>query len=128
MAKVQIHDNPAETPSAETPSQAVIRAANEILTVNDALGRAIGIRRLAPVERLRMLKLIGGQNEHYMGMASLAFLVVGIDADPIAKPANDLQLEALIQRLGDDGIEAVANGALQHFRDAEPSKADLKNA
>lgn len=122
MTKIRIHDAPAET-----PSQSVIRAANEGVTVTDRTGRAIAIRRLGPVERLRMLKLIGGQNEHYMGMASLAFLVFSIDGDAIARPVNDLQLEALIQRLGDEGIEAVANGAVAHFQDEAASKADIKN-
>ena len=126
MTKVTVHSG--ERPPVETPSQTVVRAANEIVPITDALGRTIGIKRLGPVQRLHMLKLIGGQNEHYMGMASLAFLVESIDGTPIAKPVNELQLDGLIGRLGDEGIETVAAGVVEHFgTDEAKTRDEIKN-
>jgi hypothetical protein len=127
MTKVTVH-TADQAPLVETPSQTVVRAANEVFPVTDSLGRVIGIKRLGPVQRLHMLKLIGGQNEHYMGMASLAFLVESIDGTPVSKPVNELQLDGLIGRLGDEGIEAVANGVVEHFGTEEAKTRDeIKN-
>lgn len=104
MAKVTIKHEPIET-----PSQAIVNAANQIHTV-EAAGRTIGVRKMQALDRLKMFEVIGAENaknEPYLGYAALAFHVVSIDGDPVSRPATKLQLEALIQRLGDDGMEAV---------------------
>lgn len=125
MPKVTVHDvnNP---PPVETPTQKIVRAANDPVEVVDATGRVIVIKKLTPVERLRMLKLIGGQNEHYMGMAALAYLVASIDGSPVTKPTSELQIEARIQQLGDDGIDAIAKGAAEFAEDGA-GVDELKN-
>lgn len=99
----------------ETPSEAIIKDAQRPATATDAAGRQIGVRRMGPLDRLKMFEVIGpenSKNEPYLGYAALAFHVGSIDGEPVARPATKLQLEALIQRLGDDGLEAVG-AALQ---------------
>jgi hypothetical protein len=42
-------------------------------------------------------------------MALLAASVAAIDDVPVPPPANEAQIEAMVSRLGDDGIAAIAN-------------------
>jgi len=42
-------------------------------------------------------------------MATLACSVAAIDDVPVPPPANEAQIEALVARLGDTGINAIAS-------------------
>ncbi|QEH36504.1 hypothetical protein OJF2_50880 [Aquisphaera giovannonii] len=130
MGKVTVHKGA----QGETPSESIVKAANKPILVTDTLGRSLGVRKMLLLDRMRMFEVIGpenSKNEAYVGYSALAFSVVSIDGDPVARPANKIQLEALVQRLGDEGIEAVA----EHFASEaaaaasspEDEKAALKN-
>ena len=112
---------------------AAVKAANKAVTVTDALGRSLGVRKMPILDRMRMFESIGpenSKNEAYVGYAALACSVVSIDGEAVARPASKIQLEGLIQRLGDEGIEAVADhfaSEVQQAVDAEAEKAALKN-
>ena len=64
------------------------------------------------------------QNQPWLGMALIASSVAAIDDVPVPPPSNELQIEAMVGRLGDAGIAAVAQ-ALQQA--PEPSAAELAN-
>ena len=67
---------------------------------------------MGALDRLRLFKAIGpmlAQNPPYLGMAMLASSVTAIDDVPVPAPATESQIEALISRLGDTGISAVAD-------------------
>lgn len=105
MPKVTIHEG------TDTPSQSLIKAANQAANVFDSRGRTIGIKRLQLLDRMKMFEVIGpenSKNETYMGYAALAFSVISIDDAPVPRPSNRIQFDALLQNLGDEGIEAVA--------------------
>ena len=55
-----------------------------------------------------------------------------IDGEPVAKPTNKIQLEALIQRLEDEGLAAVTEVVQEHLMPKESNDEDgaeaLKNA
>jgi len=126
MAKVTIHN----TPQVETPTQAVVKAANQIHTATDAQGRKIGVKKLNALDRMRMFEAIGAENsknEMYLGYASLAYHVASIDGEPISRPANKLQFEALIQRLDDDGLNAVAEAVAKLIAPEQADEETLKN-
>ena len=81
--------------------------------VTDAQGRKLSLRRLDALDKLRLFKAVGpalAQNEPYLGMALLACSVTAIDNLPCPMPTNEAQIEHLIQRLGDFGLAAVAQG------------------
>ena len=106
MAKVTVHKDA----QSETPSQSIIKAANQPATITDAKGRSIGIKKMNPLDRLKLFEVIGAENsknEAYTGYAALAFLVTSIDGEPVSRPANKIQLEALVQRLDDEGMDAI---------------------
>ncbi|MGA9865706.1 MAG: hypothetical protein WBQ75_04620 [Acetobacteraceae bacterium] len=82
------------------------------LSVIDAHGRRIGLRRLNALDKLRLFKAAGptlSQNQHWLGMAVLACSVIAIDDVPVPAPANETQIEAIVARLGDVGIAAIAD-------------------
>jgi hypothetical protein len=94
-----------------SPSAQIVSAAMAPLVVRDADGRELVLRRLTALDRLRLFKALGpslSQNSLYLGMATLAAAVTAIDTIPVPCPVTEGQLEALVGRLGDTGIAAVA--------------------
>lgn len=121
--------------NAETPTQDVVNAANASVTVTDARGRVIGLRKLSPLDRMRLFRVVGSEgvkNEFYFGYATLAYHVTSIDGEAVVRPTNEMQLEALVQRLDDDGLAAIAKGVSDNFspsqKTADDAKDELKNA
>lgn len=115
----------------EAPSAQLVQAAAKQVVISDAKGRAITLSRPGVLAQFRLIESVGpetAKNEVYMGMVLPLIFVTDIDGEPVFQPANKLQLEALIQRLGDDGVEAVHKGVTEHFgaRDPEADKAALK--
>lgn len=95
-----------------SPSEKIISGAAQTSEVRDALGRKLTLRRLNAVDRLRLFKAVGpmlSENAAYLGMAMLAVSVSSIDDVPVPAPGNEAQLEALVLRLGDEGLEASAS-------------------
>jgi hypothetical protein len=108
-----------------TPSSSIMASAATLETVTDDDGRRLTIRRLTALDRLRLFKAAGpilAQNQPWLGMALIASSVHAIDDVPVPAPANEHQVEAMVARLGDSGISAVAE-ALQQAE--EPTAAEL---
>ena len=94
-----------------TPSQSILQASVKTDAIVDKRGRKIVVRRPTALDTLRLFKAAGpvlAQNEPWLSMAVLAFSVLEIDGIPIPVPSNESQIENMIDRLGDDGIAAVA--------------------
>ncbi len=92
-----------------TPTETILGAAPS--TVTDGQGRRITLRRLNALDKLRLFKAAGpmlAQNQAWLGMAVLAWSVAAIDDVPVPAPSSEAQIEAIIARLGDAGIEAIA--------------------
>ena len=97
----------------ETPTARIVGEARAPLTVVDAQGRRIEFRRPGALDRLRLFKALGpglSDNTRYVGYAMLAYCVTAIDDVPIPVPATEGQVEMLVTRLGDAGLEAVGEG------------------
>ena len=96
---------------SDTPSARLIAAAQAAPCVTDAGGRVLALRRLTALDKLRLYKAAGpqlAQNAPWMGVALLAASVTAIDKVPVPPPATEAQVEALVGRLGEDGLAAVA--------------------
>lgn len=105
-------------PAGASPSEEVVRDANAVVHVTDARGRKWGVKRLGPAKRMRLFAILGNdlaQNQMYLGHAALAASVVDVDGEEIPFPQTALLLEALVQRMDDDGLEAVAGAIAEHF-------------
>ena len=80
------------------------------MQATDARGRALSIKPPTALDRLRLFKAVGpvlAENPRYVGYATLAMAVTAIDGVPVPPPANEAQVEALVERLGDEGLVAV---------------------
>jgi hypothetical protein len=107
----------------ETPSSRLVAEAAATLTVHDASARALTVRRITALDRLRLFKALGpalSQNAPYLGMALLACAVTMIDDVPVPAPGSEAQVEALVARLGDDGIAAVAEALQENAAETDP--------
>lgn len=117
----------------DTPSEAVINSANEIKFVTDVRGRRIGVEKPRALLRFRLLKILGAENaknEPLLGNAMLAFLVREINGDKLPQVNSERQLEAMIDRLDDDGLAAVGKCLVEDFGLAAPAdvEEDVKNS
>jgi len=126
MAKVTYHKN-EQGPGNEANTP----VAGGVHVCTDKDGRTIGIKKLGPVERMRMFSIIGAENarnDAYLSIAALAFLVVEMDGAPVVRPGNMLQLEGLVSRLGDNGLEAIAIEAAERFAPEQIDESAVKNS
>lgn len=124
----------AASPAALTPSQEIIRDANRTVEVRDKLGRTLTLKRPGVLAQFRLIELVGpetAKNDVYMGMALPLFWLVKLNGEDIYPPQTKAELEVLIQRVEEEGIEAIVLGIAEHFEkrgtDADP-KDQLKNA
>ncbi len=121
MPKVQL----IETPSA----QIIAKAAAEV-TVTDAKGRVITLKKPGVLSQYRIVEVAAdsAKNEVYMRMIMPLIYVTDIDGEAVYQPINKLQLEALIQRLDEHGVNAVMDGVLKNFgqADSEADKSSIK--
>jgi hypothetical protein len=112
-----------------TPSQSIIRSAIKSFTAVDKTGRRLMVRRLTALDTLRLFKAAGpilAQNEPWLSMAGLAFAILELDGVPIPPPTTETQIESLIDRLGDDGLAAIADTIRDEDETAGP-KSNVGN-
>jgi hypothetical protein len=87
------------------------------------------VRRLTALDTLRLFKAAGpvlAQNEPWLSMAALAFSILEIDGVPIPPPATEPQIESLIDKLGDEGLTAIANAIKEESVESDV-RADVGN-
>jgi hypothetical protein len=106
-----------------TPSDELIAKAASIVTLEpDARGRIITLAKPGVLAQYRIVEVLGDSaaNQVYMGMVLPLLFVTAIDGDPIFAPKSKLEVEALIQRLDEDGIDAVMKGVTEHYGAPDP--------
>ena len=97
-------------PTAERPSEQIVRDANAVHEVTDAKGRLIKFKKLGALETMDLNEIAGANNignPGWMLFATIAFSVVELDGQRIMRPKTKDQLRHLVQRLGNEGIDAV---------------------
>jgi len=115
----------------ETPSQQVIRSATAETTVTDARGRTITLKKPGILAQYRLVEMMGdsASNETYMNMILPVLFVSAIDGEAVLAPNTKREIEALIQRLDEEGIAAVVAGVQEKFGaqvSVEAGKAAVK--
>jgi hypothetical protein len=84
------------------------------VTVADARGRRITLKRPG-LHALEVAGIESEDNAVYLAWVRPLIYVSAIDSDPIPSPESKLEIEALISRLDEDGIEAVVKGVRESF-------------
>jgi hypothetical protein len=116
----------------DTPSQELARATNAEVSVTDAKGRAITLKKPGVLAQYNMILMLGAEaaaNQVYVNMVLPVMFVTAIDGDPVSRVTKRTELDALIQRLDDEGIEAVMSGVTENFGkpNSEKDAQALKN-
>lgn len=114
MAKATVHSGGGNS----TPSDTIVKDGAQIFETTDGSGRRITIQKPKALDRYRIMKMIGGENarnQEVLGYATLACSVRSISGDPVQMPNSERQIEVLIDRLGDEGLEAVASCLAEHL-------------
>lgn len=127
MTKLSVN----EAPAAPTPSQQVAARATASVEIRDERGRTISLMRPPVLAQFRLIEALGdaARNAVYVQMVLPLLYVAAIDGDPTLPFAKKSQVEAMIQRLDDDGLAAVMAGVAKHFGEPDPEaeKAKLGN-
>jgi hypothetical protein len=119
--------------SVRSPSEEVVAAAKTTATITDPRGRKITIKRIGPVDRMRLAGILGSdnaKNEVIMGYAVLAFSVMAIDGEPEPPCQSMRAIEHLVSKLDDDGLMAVGLAHESEFgigQDVRERADDIKN-
>jgi hypothetical protein len=122
--KLTVHE------TAPTPTAQVIAKAGAEVNVTDSKGRVISLKKPGILSQYRIIETMGksADIETYRGMVTPLIWISAIDGDYVPPIASKLQLEALIQRVGDEGLEAVVKGIVENFgeQDDEANRAAIK--
>jgi len=122
MAKVTLN---------QTPTAQVIAKAAAAVTITDTRGRSITLKKPGVLAQFRLIEALGetAKNEVYVRMVMPLIYVAEVDGEPVPPPVRKSEIEALIQRMDEDGIAAVMEGVATHFGapDPEAEKAAVKN-
>ncbi len=100
-----------------TPTELILKPGSEPIRIKDANGRDIAIRLLNALDKMRLLKAAGSvlsENQAWLGVAMLAASVIELQGVPIPVPINENQIETIVGRLGDVGLDAIAE-SLAHI-------------
>jgi hypothetical protein len=115
MTKLTVNPTPS-------PSQNLVKAAAAEFTVTDSRGRVIKLAKPTILEQFRFVEALGdaANNETYRRMAMPVQFVRSIRSeengeDLPAPMTTKREIEHLIQRLGEDGFDAVSLGILEHY-------------
>jgi hypothetical protein len=97
------------TPVVATPANnGVTIIDSKHASIIDSLGRLIKVQRLSAVQKMRLHRFCGAENDRFVGYATLASSVTEFEGQPMAPPLSILAIEAIVARLDDEGITAVA--------------------
>jgi hypothetical protein len=102
----------------DTPTDTIVKAASQVHFVTDSLGRKIGVQKPSALKRYRVLKMLGGENstnQQVVGYAMLTCCVTELNGEPLGMPNSERQIEALIERLGDEGFDAIGKCLAEQF-------------
>jgi hypothetical protein len=93
-----------------------------VAIVTDARGRKIGIRKLSPLDRVRLFEGLGpklAENMMYLSYALTCASVTSIDSLERHFPHSKEQVEQTLGLLDQDGFDAANKGYKEHFEAGE---------
>lgn len=122
-------ENTASGPSftlrkPETPTEQVMAQATAQVTTTDARGRVLTLAKPGVLAQFRLIEMLGpetAKNQVYVAMVLPLMYLSAVDGEAIPKPSTKRELEALIQRLDEDGITAIAMGVEKNFGAPNPA-------
>lgn len=101
--------------SAAKPSEQL--TARPEFSVTDARGRRLTLRKPPLLTQFKLVEILGptAENSTYLNMVLPIAYVAAIDDEQVRFPSSRLELDALIQKIDEDGLEAVHRGIAEHI-------------
>lgn len=111
MTKVTVNQ------TEQTPSQQIVAQAKAEVVTTDAKGREIKLRKPGALAKLRFVDAMdeSSGNPMWRGMVAPLMYVHSIDGDVVPMPSTKREIEALYQRLDDEGMEAISEALPGNF-------------
>lgn len=111
----------------ESPTAQVIAAAKAEFVFTDAKGRAITLKKPGVLAQYRLIEALGpsASNETYVSMVLPLIYVAKIDDDVLTPPTTKIQVEALIQRLDEEGVAGVMENVQANFGKPDPKQDEV---
>ncbi len=111
----------------ETPTEQIIKEAVKEITIIDAQNRVLTLKKPNFLSQTRFMRVIGDETQGYISMATMLLYLSAIDGESVYTPGTIGEIEALFQKLDEDGYIALSKGAQEHFsRNADEDKAAIK--
>lgn len=113
-----------------TPEKTAVSVAPATLEVHDLLGRTLSLKKPGVLAQFRLVEALGdsARNEVYMGMVLPLLFLEAIDGVAVPAPSSKGEVEALIQRLDEPGIQTLMTAIPQHFGAEAQGDAVKKSA
>lgn len=103
-------------------------AGDDIIIVN---GLRLKMRKPRPIAQLRLVSIVGpedAKNQVYMNLVGPLLWIEEIDGDPVGMLMSKRELEALFERLGDDGIPSLVEYLVAKLDiDPKTGESEAKN-
>ena len=103
---------------APTPSEKVVASASRSVEATDGLGRRLLLKRPLLSDQLDLMVVVGpeaAKNDMYMAMMNVLLHVQSIDDEPILPLTSKKAVDEMINKLGNEGVEAVTGAISEHF-------------
>jgi hypothetical protein len=133
MTSVSLNDEAATVEAAPVvahapaPKSRVSLIDDRTAAIRDSKGRTLTVKRLSVVEKMRLAKALGEHsgNDSYSNFAVVGAAVREFDGSPVPFPMTNLQLEAIVQRLDDAGMEAALEALIAVSAPAQQETLDV---
>jgi hypothetical protein len=105
-----------------------VHTKSDDVQVTDARGRVLTLRKpnvLAQYQLVRMLGADASSNQTYLSMVMPLLYLQSIDGE-VVNFSNQRELDAAIQKLDEEGLEALAKGIQQNFVRQEDAGEAIK--
>jgi hypothetical protein len=103
-----------------------VKDVNDTFETTDKKGRVLKLRKPGMLAQYRMVGMLGkaADSETYLNMCMPLLYLYAIDGDDSITINSVLQMEGLIQRLGEEGVNAIMVEVQKRFKDAMTSEAE----
>lgn len=114
MPKIHIDQQPGADQAPQAAAQPAAPKLADVIT--DAAGRRITLKKPPVLQQYNVILAVGpeaARNETWMQMVNPLLWVTEIDGDPVRFPRSKAEVDALIQRLDEHGVETVLDWVMQ---------------
>lgn len=131
MTSIAVKKKPSLVAADAAPSAQLIAKADASVVVTLADGRTVTLKKPGVLSQFRLVRMLGdaAKNQVYVSMVLPFTYITAIDGAAVLAPNTEREIEALITRLGDEGVDAVMHGVADNFGSSSPDdvKEEIKN-